>query len=650
MTETALTTAERYKARSDPANQDVAGQDPDRSDLAGSVADRNNPRQLNPDQLNSADPDQARPDPIPPGPLRLRQTDNPADVELELFTSSLQNAWLMVYFNLSIALLIGILQITSGDALEPALYGFVARSSASMVASGMLLPLAMLGRDWMRVHRRRSRILLAAPDAVILSVTGLAALAYVVPDDYARNAQLMVTLGGAAVVSAVLAPRIEAALPLGRLLVFLPILTWLLVVRPPYWGLLLALAVFSFAVSLAIVGWVYVQALRAADVAVRLTAEHTRSRGLAGQLAVTLRAERGAAEQIRTEALLRERFVHAVTHDLRQSLSALRLHGQNFARQHDTPEMQALTGLVQKGLASADATIESVAQAAWLAQTQPPDLRAVSLNRMLTGIVQETQALAQQAGIALRMVPTSHAVLAEPNYLERALRNLVHNAVQHSGGRRVLLGVKRYGDRVALVVADDGCGIAPKVQDRIFDRFYQASDPAARTAGSVGLGLATVQELIQRMGGTVALRSIEGRGTTFRLLLPRASAPQEVLSTGRILVMDDNPVSLDTLTATAQALGWTTIRCDSPQAARAAMKQDHPDACLFDFFLGDKATALDVLATLNADQKARTMVVSSHIPGPIAARLRGDGIEVANKPLSAARLGLFLNSLRAPAE
>lgn len=580
-----------------------------------------------------------------PWPWRLSQTVAPDEVELELFANSLQNAWLMVYFNLSIAFLLGVMQITSGEAITPALAGFVARCSASMIGSAILLPVAIWGRDWMARRRARCRAALVAPDAVILGATGLAALAYVSEGEYSQNAQLVVALGAAAAISAILAPRLPAALPLGRLLIFVPMGTWLTIQQPPGWGILLSLAVFSYVVSVAIAVWVYVQSLSAADVAVRLRAAHLETRALADRLSASLGTERENAARIKTEAQLRERFLHAVTHDLRQSLTALKLHSRAYAKSAPGPAAAARAQVLLDGLASADATIESVAQAAWLVDRGPsPEMQIVPLGRLLAAVCEQSRPLFDQADMELRLVDTRLAVRAAPNFLERTLRNLVHNALRHSRGQRVVIGARRRGTRVEIVVADNGRGIPEDVQDKIFDRFYQDGGPAGRPVGSVGLGLAIVKEMTERMGGTVGVQSRPGAGTVFSINLERADAPghrpQGV--PGRVVVMDDEPTSRAALVRTAEALGWCAVACDSPAAVRAVGRAD---AYLFDFFLSNRETALDALEDLPAQDLPRVLVVSSHLPQPLAARVRAKGPEVSSKPLSEARLADFLAGL-----
>ena len=103
--------------------------------------------------------------------------------------------------------------------------------------------------------------------------------------------------------------------------------------------------------------------------------------------------------------------------------------------------------------------------------------------------------------------------------------SLAHNAVQHTAeGTRIGLGSELSDGRARLWVSDDGPGIAPADQERIFDRFARA---AAHRPDGTGLGLAIVRAIAEAHGGRVALRSAPGRGSTFTLDLP-TEPPEEL--------------------------------------------------------------------------------------------------------------------------
>ncbi len=108
---------------------------------------------------------------------------------------------------------------------------------------------------------------------------------------------------------------------------------------------------------------------------------------------------------------------------------------------------------------------------------------------------------------------------------ERAVANLVDNALKFCApGQRITLGARREGDEVQVRVADSGTGIAEADVPHLFDRFYQARQSVAPATGKggKGLGLAIVKRIAELHGGSVAVHSRLGQGTTVTLSLPAA--------------------------------------------------------------------------------------------------------------------------------
>jgi signal transduction histidine kinase len=122
-------------------------------------------------------------------------------------------------------------------------------------------------------------------------------------------------------------------------------------------------------------------------------------------------------------------------------------------------------------------------------------------------------------------------VRGEPAQLERAVANLLDNAVRHAGLRVTVALDGSDGEQAELVISDDGPGIGPADAERVFERFTRLDD--ARTAGSggVGLGLAIARDIAERHGGTLTLRPGGGSGAQFVLVLPVAREGDRGIST-----------------------------------------------------------------------------------------------------------------------
>jgi len=116
-------------------------------------------------------------------------------------------------------------------------------------------------------------------------------------------------------------------------------------------------------------------------------------------------------------------------------------------------------------------------------------------------------------------------VLADREGLATALINLLDNALKYSpGDQRITVSARRDGaSHVAFAVADNGIGIAPREQRRIFRRFYRVDQRLSRDTSGVGLGLSIVDLIARKHGGRVTVRSKPGAGSTFTLTVRRAA-------------------------------------------------------------------------------------------------------------------------------
>ena len=113
-------------------------------------------------------------------------------------------------------------------------------------------------------------------------------------------------------------------------------------------------------------------------------------------------------------------------------------------------------------------------------------------------------------------------------HLRQLVDNLVDNAIKYTRqGGRICVRLRTDAAHATIEVQDTGIGIAPSDQPRIFERFYRVDKARSRATGGTGLGLAIVRHVAQAHGGEVTVESIEGEGSTFRLILPRSGASLE---------------------------------------------------------------------------------------------------------------------------
>jgi two-component system phosphate regulon sensor histidine kinase PhoR len=156
--------------------------------------------------------------------------------------------------------------------------------------------------------------------------------------------------------------------------------------------------------------------------------------------------------------------------------------------------------------------------------------RAVALGKAITDCVERHHPRADAKTLTMvekppTDVPANVPVWADPDGLRQVLDNLVDNAIKYTpNGGRITVRWGATADTVSFEVEDTGVGIPEADVNRVFERFYRVDKARGREQGSTGLGLSIVKHLVQAMRGQVRVNSKLGKGTTFRVTLPRAGS------------------------------------------------------------------------------------------------------------------------------
>jgi len=238
-------------------------------------------------------------------------------------------------------------------------------------------------------------------------------------------------------------------------------------------------------------------------------------------------------EALRRLDHFRREGVSNLSHDLRSPLTAtaacLETLDTRFAGDAARTDDRQLVEVALRNTRNAARLVQSLGD---LAQLDEPQF-ALKRERLdvaeLLGDIAlrfEPRAAAQGAALALEPAGDEPTVASlDIELFERAVANLVDNALKFcAAGSRITLGVMRDGDAVRVSVADSGAGIAEAELPHLFDRFYQARQSVAPATGvgGKGLGLAIVKRIAELHGGSVAVHSQPGQGTTVTLSLPAA--------------------------------------------------------------------------------------------------------------------------------
>jgi two-component system sensor histidine kinase MtrB len=231
--------------------------------------------------------------------------------------------------------------------------------------------------------------------------------------------------------------------------------------------------------------------------------------------------------QLEELSRVQRRFTSDVSHELRTPLTTVRMASEvlHDARERFDPVAARAAELLQTELDRFEALLVDLLEISRFdAGAAVLDLEDVDMVKVVRRVVEATQPLADQEGVRLSVVAPSRPALAQADVrrVERIVRNLVANAIDHAGDRAEVL-VRVAGDEHAAAVAvrDYGVGLAPGETAMVFNRFWRADPARDRSSGGTGLGLSISLEDAHLHGGWLQAWGRPGSGAQFRLTLPR---------------------------------------------------------------------------------------------------------------------------------
>jgi len=397
-------------------------------------------------------------------------------------------------------------------------------------------------------------------------------------------------------------------------------------------------------------------------VSVALTPLRDAGGAVVGMAAITrdIFDQQRAAQQLRRAERLETagRIAGQVAHDFNNLLSPLAGYPELIERQ--LPEAHPARAYCGEMLRAVRRMVEINTDLLTLGRRGHFAQEAVDLNQLVEEALQAGPDRPSSLYVNLALDEELLAVVGSGAQLLRVVTNLIQNArdAMEDQGQ---LGVsttniyldqplRRYadvavGEYVRLAVTDTGVGIAPEIEDRIFDAFFttKASD---RQRGS-GLGLSVVQAVVTDHGGYVDFIANQGVGTTFEIYLPAsrqavALPPPQVLIPGdeSILIVDDDSLQRRVLTEFLQTLGYRVGTCESGEQALAHTKNQPYDLVILDMVMPPGIDGAETYRLLRARYPAQRAILLSGFAEServAAAQALGAGAFV-RKPVSLEQL------------
>ncbi len=314
-----------------------------------------------------------------------------------------------------------------------------------------------------------------------------------------------------------------------------------------------------------------------------------------------LRAARVDAEQANR---IKDQVLAAVSHELRAPLTTMVLWERVLRDPgaDDGARAQALDAIRQSTAAQSRLVADLLDMSRAISGKLYVDFRNVEVGKLIDGAVEACLPAANAKGITLTHESTFEGEISgDASRLRQVIDNVLSNALKFTDpGGRITVTTQAKGRVVAIVVEDNGRGIARSQLTRIFEPFSQGRDAVARREGGLGLGLAISKQIVELHHGTLtAFSEGPGHGARFTLMLPMAghrrapSPPAGVVSPAalksvRVLVVDDDDRVTTALALLLDRAGAIVDRARSAQEARQQLSRHVPQVILCDIAMPDE--------------------------------------------------------------
>jgi signal transduction histidine kinase len=344
------------------------------------------------------------------------------------------------------------------------------------------------------------------------------------------------------------------------------------------------------------------------------------------------------AKEIEAAAAAKSRFLAMMSHEIRTPLNAVIGLTDILLHSELTDDQRQMIETVKQSGAGLLNIINDILDFSKLEVNKVAlELVEFDLLELATAVVNIMSAQAKAKGLTLMLAVASDVpkiITADGGRIQQILLNLIGNAIKFTPAGEILVGIglaqtNSDGVSIKFSVTDPGIGISPQAQARLFQPFSQADISTTRRFGGTGLGLVISKQLVELMGGSMNIESVEGKGSTFwfTLLTPRIEQRQaparrqenqnhstpllDRMKGARILLVEDNPVNQMVALRLLKLLGvHAEVAADGVEAVEAAGQSY--DLLLMDCEMpnmdGYQATA--EIRRREADSGRRTRIVA----------------------------------------
>jgi C4-dicarboxylate-specific signal transduction histidine kinase len=362
------------------------------------------------------------------------------------------------------------------------------------------------------------------------------------------------------------------------------------------------------------------------------------------------RLARDAAEIARAAAAeadaAKTRFLAVASHDMRQPLHALTLYLTALERRVQTQEARDILTKMERATQSMVGMFGTLLDLARVRSGAiTPEYAPTPLQPIIDRII------AEHPGRTIDAAPTAISIDTDETLFERALSNLVVNAMKHGGGA-ARIEIATSGQAVDISVADDGPGIAREDQERMFDEFVRLE----RSKGDgLGLGLAIVRRISKLLNMPLRLDSAPGHGARFTLRARRANTSAiahadiatRSVAGAHVLLLDDDALAREAVAGTLRDLDAMVQPCANEAEINLALQAGlRPDLLVLDLRIDGALQGLDITRRVRArfDPPPPAIIITGDTDPDTLSQLRASGFGWLIKPIDADALSALAST------
>jgi signal transduction histidine kinase/CheY-like chemotaxis protein len=346
--------------------------------------------------------------------------------------------------------------------------------------------------------------------------------------------------------------------------------------------------------------------------------------GVVGLMWIALLALRRREQREREADRRKDEFLATLAHELRNPLAPISNATSILKLAHDDREVfERATGTIERQLAHLVRLVDDLLDMSRISRGKLELRREhIELASVIHQAVETCRPMAEAAGQEITMTLPAQPIYldADPVRLSQVVSNLLNNASKFAGQRgRINLTVSRRDRDVEITVKDDGIGIPPAMLNAIFEMFLQVDQSLERSQSGLGIGLTLARRLVELHNGHIeALSEGLGKGSEFVVRLPVTidqTAPMKAVDAvngsspkGRILIVDDNLDSAQSLAEVLKMTGNDTFVAHDGEEAVEAAERQRPDVILLDIGL-PRLNGFDACRRIRANPWAENILI-----------------------------------------